>query len=79
VGLDGLIASIKNEHPLLGPPVFADEVASWLLPTGWTFLMRKDDPGVSVAVSKGERPVAWVPMTETEALGSLRWFMKRRR
>jgi hypothetical protein len=78
VALDALIAAIKNEHPELKAPVVQDGISSWRLPTGWVFQTRDEGGSISMAVSKGERPAAWIPTTKTEALGCLRWFLRRK-
>lgn len=78
MSLDALIAKIRNEHPGLAAPVAKDGTVSWLLPTSWVFLARDDGDALSMAVSKGDRPAAWIPTTEAEALGCFRWFLKRR-
>jgi len=78
VSLESLITSIKSEHPVLGEPVVRNGGLSWRLPTGWVFLAREEASGLVIAVSKGDRPSAWIPTTETEAVGSLRWFLRRK-
>jgi len=79
VSLRGLISTIENEHPELAPPVVMDGVTSWRLPTSWCYLAREEGSSLLVAVSRGERPAAWIPMTQSEAMICLRWFLRRKR
>jgi len=78
VGVGSLTATIRCEHPGLAEPVVQDGVTSWRLPTGWSFMAREEGSTVLIGVCKTSRPFAWIPVTETEALGCLGWFLKRK-